>query len=41
MIQQGEDAMQNAADYYQDQNGAADYYDGKLKAIDKLLKATK
>ena len=38
LIQQGRDAMQKAADYYQDRDGAPEYYDGKLKAIDKLLK---
>ena len=37
LIEQGRDAMQNAYDYYGDQNGAADYYDDKLRQIDKLL----
>lgn len=40
LVQQGRDAMQNAADYYHDQNGAQEYYDDKLAKIDKLLRAT-
>lgn len=39
LVQQGRDAMQAASDYYADQNGAADYYETRLKQIDKMLKA--
>lgn len=41
MIKDGRAAMQNAYEYYKDQNGAEDYYQGKLAAIDKLLKSVK
>jgi uncharacterized caspase-like protein len=39
MIRDGRAAMQNAYDFYKDQNGAADYYQKKLAAIDKLAKS--
>jgi uncharacterized caspase-like protein len=41
MIKDGREAMQNAYEYYKDQNGAEDYYQDKLAAIDKLMKSVK
>lgn len=41
MIEDGRAAMQNAADYYNEQNGAEEYYQDKLNSIDKLLKSVK
>ena len=41
MIKDGRAAVQNAYEYYKDQNGAEEYYQGRLAAIDKLLKSVK
>ena len=41
MIKEGRGAVQNAYDYYKDQNGAEEYYQDRLAAIDKLLKSVK
>lgn len=41
LIKDGRAAVQNAFAYYKDQNGAEEYYQDRLAAIDKLLKSLK